>query len=1128
MKLEFLHPPQNDPCQVILLLIVLHRKKARIVWYDWNSGTPLRRSHMHPNRYALPRDEYLPLLLVPLMISTAFLLVCESHITAFEDILTGTPTRRVQSLRYAEEPEDPGLSKRLPLWTQWARPVRSEEPYNIQTQDAIYLCREDGIIHYFEFHRNIDQKIRNHYQAGKLGMNIDAGFAALDIGNGTVDFLIADGDASIGVWRTSPPKGLELLESLASWTPLRNLIATNHTTKRGRMTGEAAVASPPQQRLFACTGRGKYGVISELRYGYRATSVCSRRIQGDAIESGILGMWAFTGPIYGLEAFESRNDGTYILISHPIQTSLLRIHSQPMHKERDDEEPDSDWEFVVEPVNLAIPTRTISSGTTAKGILVIITEASIMVSSNTAPKLKEDNSDDMDMGYKNPASQDFPMISCFEFHVSDAQILAAGMHHDSEKSVILLAIQMNGCFNLQIGHLDTKYEPQGKPLPLDSQPSCVHLQMIGDELVAFVAFLDKKLHVFKINGPNLIPWIGESYEFDGSFAICDSIAIIAPSAERERQNKCLVVCGLRNGATVSLHYIGHGGFSQSFSFCEEVVIGNTSVTVVTDINKRNRVFLHCEQNLCSLEYPQITNFRAPAKLHNIWISDRNQPAFQQGTLSAFAQVTYQQSPRRFPCLTTGSLICLGANHLYMVKIGENSKPEIVTRSLQTHGNPERVTYSSYLNKLIVLSHRSSISSTRLTNKSSNMRGIRIPQPSIAFLDPDIDTDVRSSSDAVDVKQEDRPGKNDKLLTSERKPTEYFIGITEWLPKIGENEYHLLVVSTKAAAGSKPAGRLLIFGIVNGDTDDLWMGFKKAISLEAPAYSVTVSPDRQSIVYCSGNELCILSVVASPFEFKFKAPVKAEMRSPGRSLTINGPYIYVSSARESLVVFKYIDDKIVYQYGDQSARDGLDHILIPRKPIVLASDMTNTIVGLWQPPERRIDNAMITVFEAVLPGSINSLQRITRPIWDRDPDNPQENDTAVIGSSEDGTIIQIDLLFEGYRLLRFIQNMAERNERVCPFKGRGPYKRHIEPSTSKPHHMHINGDIVQRVLDRGAEDLIKEMLDAEPEVDSHTDFDSAQARWERFKELAEEVVDTREPDWLADVVQWARYHLQSAL
>ena len=1129
LKMEFLHPPQGDPFQVILLLVSFRQGKARLIWYEWDSRDSLRKLEMQPNGHALTREEYSPLLLIPLTMGAAFVLVCEARMAVYKDILTGTPGKYIQSLRNTKAPEEPGISKRFPLWTQWARPVRLE----VHREDAIYLCREDGIVQYLEFRDDSDDVIDSNHQAGRLGVNVNTAFAVLDVGPNTMDLLVAGGDTSEGgLWRVWARQDPKLLHSIPNWTPLRSLTDVRCC---GRQIGDSkrvVRTSPYSQRLFACTGKGERSAISELRYGYAASEVVSSEITGDIIQSGVLGFWAFHGffgdPKYQFEGPESRNDGTYIIISHPVQTSLVHIRSRPMNLKEKDAEMNRDTDFSVEAMELSLPSKTISAGTTAKGLLILVTETSILVSSISAQELKEDP-DNHDVDHEGATSQQLSIISSFEFPNTDARIIAASFHHGDDESVIVLALQIEECFSLQLGHLVTEYEPLGEPLQLPYRPSCVHLQRIGNLFVAFVATLNCDLYVFRVDGQGWISSHTGPYNFGGHFAICDSIAIIQSVADQPSQPKHLLVCGLRNGTMQTLHYMEDAPSGELTRY-ESLTVGTTSVSVVTDTKNQSRAFLHCEQFLFILEYPQGVCFKAPARVHGIWITDRDRPALQQGILSAFTQVVDSWLPRGVPGLTFGFLVCLDGNRLRVVKVDDSQKPHMVPRSLQIQGSPERMIYSNFLNRLIVLFHKLSISSETY-DRGHDSFTTRNLHAFIAFLDPDVDLDIRANPNAIDIKQEDRPGKSENMLPFGRKPTERCIGMMEWYPKIDGNQHHMLIVTTKSTPDANPRGRLLFCSLPQGIVKHARVELKKAINLDSPAYSVAAFPDQNSIAYCSGDQLCVLSIRPSPAGIKFNPPVKAEIRSVVRKLSIHGSWIYLSSARESLSVFTYADDKLVYQFGDQLTREGLNHILMPEISLVLASDMTSTVVGLWQPPERRADNAMITVFEAILPSSISHFQRVDRPIWDRNPDCPVSlEDQGIIGSSEDGTITQFEIISKGWRLLRFIQNMAERNQLICPFKGRGPYKRHVDPSTTKPHYMHINGDILQRVLDRGAEGLIRDMLDVEPDRENHTDFDSAGARWKRFKELADEVVDTGDGDgdYLGKVVQWIRYQMRSAL
>ena len=576
------------------------------------------------------------------------------------------------------------------------------------------------------------------------------------------------------------------------------------------------------------------------------------------------------------------------------------------------------------------------------------------------------------------------------------------------------------------------------------------------------------------------------------------------------------------------------------SLNEKLAFGHTSVNVVKD-TATNRVIVHCENTLCTLQYPQKYG-KAPATVLNVWITDPSEPSLQQGSISAINQVVDSWLPRGSPGHTVGSFVCIDGNLPHIVSLG--SQPKMVPRRLRLSGTPVRVLYSVHLNKLIVLHNQFKVlRAARQTDGQRNVRGKRALRPVISLLDSDVEPVAGPDHDAMEIDDVGKPNDSRASVNSECKPGEKFLGITEWIPKIGDNEYPMLVINTTLTRADKPVGRLLFFAIPKGKGNQPPKLIpKKTIDTSEPIYSVAIYPNK-SFVYCCGNDLCIQSLdVADPSRMKLLPPVKLAMRSPGRHITVKEPYIYVSSSRESLSVYRYDAGQLVYQFGDQSARHGLYHLHLPSQSLVLASDMSDTVVGLWQPPERRIDNAMTTVFEAVLPGSITRLRLIARPIWSLNPHSHLESkgqssvssviprDEVILGSSADGTLTQMSILSSiEWRLLRFIQNMAERHPLICPFHPGNPNRRHIEPSGVRPHHMHVNGDILERIVDRDGESLLNEMLDVQPDHESHTDFGSKEERRDRFDELAKEVLQHMEDgEVLGRVVLWLRYQLRNAL
>ena len=573
------------------------------------------------------------------------------------------------------------------------------------------------------------------------------------------------------------------------------------------------------------------------------------------------------------------------------------------------------------------------------------------------------------------------------------------------------------------------------------------------------------------------------------------------------------------------------------SLYEKLAFGHTSVTVYKGM-MTNRVIIHCDNTLRILEYPQ-KDSKAPATILDVWITDPNAPSLQQGKVSAISQVVDSWLPGKTPGLTAESFVCVDGDLLHTVSL--DPQPKMVPRRLELGGSPVRVLYSVHLEKLIVLHNKFEILRTaRRIDGQPNVSGKRALRPMISLLDvaiAEFDPNAMKTSDAK------KPYDNQAPMTLECKPGEKCLGISEWFPKVGKHEYHMLIINTTLTRARKPVGRLLLFAITKEENDQpSRLLTKKRIDTDEPVYSVAVYPGK-SLVYCCGNDLCMQSLgVAEPPRLHWLPPVKIAMRSPARHITVKEPYIYVSSSRESLSVYRYNDGQLIYQFGDQSARYGLHHLQLPSQSLVLASDMSHTVVGLWQPPERRIDNAMTTVFEAVLPRSLTRLRRISRPHWSRADrqvhartlatlsHSPILGDETILGSSADGTLTQLSILSgPEWRLLRFIQNMAERHALICPFHPGNPHKRHIEPSDARPHYMHIDGDILERIVDRGAESVLGEMLDVEPDRDSHTDFGSREERRERFEELAKGVLmDVEGGEALGRVMLWVGYLLRRVL
>ena len=431
----------------------------------------------------------------------------------------------------------------------------------------------------------------------------------------------------------------------------------------------------------------------------------------------------------------------------------------------------------------------------------------------------------------------------------------------------------------------------------------------------------------------------------------------------------------------------------------------------------------------------------------------------------------------------------------MSSLVSKSDPDIIPRHLPTEGSPTRVIYSKRLHKLIV--SYIAITTTKNPQGDADAKGTRALQPMIKFLD-------------AHAKSLDFEGNK---LVPNSSPVEVgyqgerVLGLTEWIPSEHHDSYHMLIVNTivESSPGISASGRMLFYRIVKKRPDgDITAELKMPITCQEPVYSVTPH-GRSSLIYCSGRDLIHQTLDVGAADKRWLEPKKIKLRSPATHISTHGDYVYVTTAR-GLTIFQYTNETGFSEHSSDSiAREGLHHLELPERSIVLTSDRSCRVTGLWQPPEPRIDNSASTVFEAQFPGSIIRFSRVaTSPPWYARSEG--QDPRTILGMTIAGSIYQFTILSEEkWRLLRFMQNMAMRHPIICPFTYQGMHRRHIEPEEGVPRYKHVDGDILLRMIEYGGAKLLREMLNREPVPEERfADFDSGEERWTRFREIVEEL------------------------
>lgn len=209
-KMAFLHPRPGDQHHIILLLIVVRNGKSRMVIYEWELGDDLktvfnREKHGH----RMPVEHQMPLLIIPLMLQSAFITISVDHVAVCTGCLHGPPDFERFTIQEAKGPTVNHRGRGQPLWTAWARPFRLQS-YN-RSRDCIYLAREDGAVLFWDFDQ--DTFIRTTWL--DFPCSISSAFACLF--DQCMDVLVLGSDSGPGgYWKVGKNKHSRVSKICAS------------------------------------------------------------------------------------------------------------------------------------------------------------------------------------------------------------------------------------------------------------------------------------------------------------------------------------------------------------------------------------------------------------------------------------------------------------------------------------------------------------------------------------------------------------------------------------------------------------------------------------------------------------------------------------------------------------------------------------------------------------------------------------------------------------------------------------------------------------------------------------------------------------------------------------------------
>ncbi|EMD62437.1 hypothetical protein COCSADRAFT_220789 [Bipolaris sorokiniana ND90Pr] len=1110
MHMDFLSPGE-DEYHVVLLLVIVLDGRTRLSCFDWDCRQNLSEAAARTERYYVQKEDTMPSLLIPLRRSPDFLLVFDEHISVYKNILSGDPACAMVPIDPSLLiPLLPGDSKSRPKWTAWDKTLRNPG----YPKEGFYLAREDGRI--ISLVKGPAGTVEMD-EVGEWSHRIDTAFACLQIDNSEAsqrypDFLIAGGASNdgllckVGSWLTeysyNEPRtnSFSYIDSMPNWTPLTDFTITKLSTPR---------TSSERQRasIFVANGNSPHGEISELRHGVQA-------IVDDSFSgvNGCAGVWVVDhgSHVVDIEGTMTRQHYAILTITIPPETLVIRIvRTQP----ECDREFSGAWELGSwdkfqtpsddDPLedSLARDEETISACAWSSDISVQITrkEARTLL----RPTLRQ--------------------VDILRFETS--LLLAASR---PTHPFIAIVFREQGCISLKIVQIsdDGTFERTDnfrQQLPYD--PTCVDILDIGGISYVFVSTFDCKIMLFKHHDRQTSLVMEDTWDQDSpsnSQKLCESVAVLSSN------DQYMLVCGMRDGTLLSSALdIRDQGISFISWTC--TYIGTTPAKITHSETDASSAFVSCGSDFCRVRYPK--NRSLDLEIDCIWFTDRTQPDYNQSPVSALYQLPFLRELDKFGRNLGGFLFVVAGDRLLFSQLESDIRwavggaptrsfcdSRMVPRKMITGAKPTSILYMQKLRRVVV-------STMEAKESYAPPHGERVLHSSIKLLEV---RDDRSTND-TEIKQEEQDGVLERLVVAQfsLQHAERVYTMVEWqFVTQRDKKYSLIIVGTGIQVGtSRQTGRRLIF---NTGRSGSKLELQKQSTYDQPVYSIALW-DNKTTVGVTGRMLFMEQFFED--DGRWTQCAWTELPSPGIHVSVERPYVYVSTLQHSHMCFQLVDrDRpgvfvFIPWFSDSGVRNCSRHLVMDvpsvsdeqKDHFVLVTDKkSSSVTALYHPPEYTYSNASETLFEAYLPRAVVRIDRgDIRPPWRRA--NPSGKIAGILaddifGACTDGTIFAFSVLSQPLRhLLRLVQNLIEvktsrsavhQHDKVKPRSGdifrilmnntpgtqhgdimiRDVDPRHLERASQRgPRHKHVDGDLLKRWLsesDGDVQSLVCDGVDTE--------------------------------------------------
>lgn len=976
-QMDFLIPPSDDPDHVALLVIVAQNRKIKAIQIDWQHASDLHHAEIHE---ALPLDQApsMPGMLIPLR-NAAFMLANGHDIKRFDGILSGSI--RCQAIQIAHrDPSAPGESLRRPMWTNWCRPERGAG-----AEDQLYLAREDGNI----FHVHEHNTAVSSSNAGNMDCHIGTAFASVG-GLDDPDILVAAGDMSSGCVKEIGPRfapgglpvmsrsdtmEMKFIESLPNWASVTDIVATTLPGKSQRARDGVSVTS----------GRQPFGAVTELRYGLEVKLSVILPLED---LSSVQNVWAV--PVLGV-------GHVLLILSGPGGTTFLRLESE-----------DAEVEVMESTASLDTEHETIAANL-IDNKLIQITNKSISATTG------------VDAGFEDRAR--------FEKE-GDASILAATCLTRYGMIVTAERTPTKGTAHALLSYQDGAGEESGQTsvtlqhtssYELPSEVLAMASVCPQDLSVVVVTTSDGDLEAVSVDTRGNFTSIGKTQllQSEGSTSLCDSIVIFTSSGATHegQQPRYLILCGLRDGRLLTIQAT-FDAKCANFGKTSTLDFGQSTVKLTQPVNDPSIAYAMSGFETCKLTCIGTNDLILDVK--NIWLSDKNQPALAQGSISSCGSTPPAHLLASTSHGLADSLVFVSGDEILIGRVENDAKA--IPRQIEVSGTPSRLLYLEQQRCFACASLRYEVR----TFSSAPFERRQI-WPVIDFLP--------SKTNAMSFSHEMQPG--DRVYA-----------LLEWSFKREDDKVYsfLLVGGSYVSLRSRSTrGRITFLQPTNRSWEVVDVKEGRQMKFDHPVYAMALL-DPLTFVACYGCHVVVCRFSKSDTKWQFMcAPF--EMHSPGTNIVVDGlrdgeegSLLTIATMKDSATVLRLEENelqdnnyehRLVLHRTAPRADASLHHLTIQDTTLVTTKNCR--LIALHSPQETTHNTSSHLMFEATLPRSLTRIKRANiRPRWKAAAAASGILDRDIIGCSADGALTGITLIDDPlWRRLSWLQRLCEWSDELSP-------------------------------------------------------------------------------------------------